>query len=221
MKQNAIRLLLALNLALAAALAWLWVDAQGQWRNTRWQPPLPVQPDFAGLASSLPVPQAPDIAKFIATLERPLFTPSRKPAPPKSSAVAAAEPPPDPLANIHLFGLFGGAESGGMLVRIDGKNKRIVLNETFGGWTLQSIRGREATVVRNGEMRVLSLLQARPASLPASKADAPANVPVAASSPVVITTPEQEAQRREEAQRDRLRRRNELRAKAGAPPITQ
>ena len=56
MKQNAIRLLLALNLALAAALAWLWVDAQGQWRNTRWQPPLPVQPDVRKAPFFFPEP---------------------------------------------------------------------------------------------------------------------------------------------------------------------
>ena len=41
--------LIALNLALAGGLAYLWLDEQGQPRDLSWQPPAPLVPDTQAL----------------------------------------------------------------------------------------------------------------------------------------------------------------------------
>ena len=87
MKQHTIRVLIALSLVLLLALAWLWFDTDGKPRNVHWQPPSPHKPDFAGMIPPLPQQDPADLNRFVATLERPLFSPSRRPPP----------PPPPPL----------------------------------------------------------------------------------------------------------------------------
>ena len=110
MKQYTIRIVGAVLLLLGAALAWLWFDANGALRNVRWQEPEPHQPDFSSMVAQLPSQEPTDLSRFVATLERPLFSPSRRPPPPPPPpTVAPPPPPPDPLANIHLFGVFAGA----------------------------------------------------------------------------------------------------------------
>ena len=81
MKQYTIRIVGAVLLLLGAALAWLWFDANGALRNVRWQEPEPHQPDFSSMVAQLPSQEPTDLSRFVATLERPLFSPSRRPPP--------------------------------------------------------------------------------------------------------------------------------------------
>lgn len=219
---NAIVVLSAVALLLVAALVWAWVDPAGNVRNTNWVPPAPIKPDLSGYSTQMTPPENPDISRFIATLERPLFSPTRKPPPKVVEPAVAQAPPPDPLAGIHIFGLFGWESGGGMLARIEGKVRRVTLNDTFGGWTLKSISGREAVVERGGESRTLKLEQAR---VPQPKAARPEGTPEQPLASPQATSPGasavEQAQIREEAARERIRRRNELRSRAGARPITQ
>lgn len=227
-KLRILHVLLGACVALGALLAALWVDSSFQWRNVNWQKPEPLRPDLQGLTPTVAPPRAVDISRFVMMLDRPLFAVNRRPPPPKPVASDTASAQPDPLAGIHIFGLFGGEQSGGMLARIDGKIRRVAVKENFGGWVLQSVKDREATVERNGEVRVLPLVQARPTTVarpaggsppPGGAAVAPeAGAPAAAAAPAGMTA-EQRAQQAEEAQRERLRRRNEFRAKAGAAPL--
>ena len=229
MTQHGIRLFVVINIALLALLAWLWIGPDGKPRNLAWQPPQPVAPDRGSEAAALPEAKPMATGLFVATLDRPLFSPSRRPVPPAPKE-ADTKPAPDPLANIHLYGIYSTEDGpGGMLARVDGKVRRIAINESLGGWKLKSVQEREATLARDGEERVLPLAIARPA-MPAKAAAAAGQVPgaaaAAASTPAAssgggsaVGTAEERRQQLEESRRELQRRRNELRAKAGAKPI--
>lgn len=224
MKHYGIRLLFMLVAALLVVLAWLWFDTQGNLRNTSWQAPAPIAPDLGDEAVHLPTTRPMDVSLFMATLDRPLFSPSRRPAPPAPKE-SDAKPAPDPLAGLHLYGLYT-TEQGpsGMLVRVDGKVRRIGINESLGDWKLQAIREREVVLTRNGEERAIPLAISRPpvaGKAPVGGATASSAVAPAPATSSAAGAAEERRQEMEEAQRERLRRRNELRAKAGARPLSQ
>ncbi len=157
MKMSSMRLLALLNLLAVAGLAYLWLDQQGKLRNITWMAPLPVYPVIA----AAPVPGKPgntEPAAFFATLERPLFAPDRRPPPPPPPVLPP--PPPDPLAGAQLLGLVAG-EAGGVIIRAEGKVRRIKLTQKLGDWTLQSIEARNATFARANETRVVPLSYSR------------------------------------------------------------
>lgn len=167
-------LLIALSLLLAAALATLWLDPLTlQLRSTQWQPPAAREPDFAAMAPLLASRASPDAAQFAATLQRPLFSPSRRPpvplpppapAKPPLAAVVVEKPPPDPLAEVKILGMYAGANSGGIIAMVDGKARRAHLNDKIGDWTITSIGDRDVTFSQAGTTRVLPLEVKRPAS---------------------------------------------------------
>lgn len=209
-----LRFLLLLTLLLAGGLAWMWFDEHAQLRNLAWIAPKALPPDIKVLAGP---PKAGSIAGdaslFAAILERPLFAPDRRPPPPPPPPPASA-PPPDPLANIQIHGIFSGANAG-ILARVDGKLRRVKINETIGPWTLKSIAGRDVTFSQGAENRQLRLTYAR--------LDTPVAVPPVAvqakgpdqAAPANATIP----QRAQDETRDRIRRLNESRASRGLPPI--
>ena len=226
MKHYGIRLFLVLAAVLSAFLGWVWVGADGNLRNTAWQAPAPLAPDLGGEAVHLPAPKSEDASMFMATLDRPLFSPSRRPAPPAPKE-GDAKTAPDPLASLHLYGLYTTEQgSSGMLARVDGQVRRIGVNEVLGGWTLHSVREREreVTLTRDGEERVISLAISRPpqpGKAPAAGAASAASVSAGTVAPSSAAgAAVDRRQEMQEAQRERLRRRNELRAKAGAQPIS-
>ncbi len=225
MKRYLAHALVVISLALAAVLASQWRGSHGEWRQLKWLPPAAIQPDFsaalpAGLAAQSTA-EFTDPARFAAVLDRPLFSPNRRPAPAAAAVVAAVAPPPDPLGNVVLLGLYAGAGTGGIIATVDGATKRMAINETIGSWTLKSIVGREVHFVRGAETRVVPLLRVRPAasatapvvSASAGAMTAPAAAQTAATGNVAI------AQKMEDEARENLRRRNELRARAGLKPV--
>lgn len=204
--------LVALNLALAAGLAYLWLDEQGQPRDLSWKPPAPLVPDTQAHTMTHAVGSPPDMLAFAQVLERPLFSPTRRPPPPPKPP--APPPPPDPLANVHIFGIFVGEEegTGGMLASIGGKVRRVTHADDVSGWKIKAIKEREVTLARGEETRVLRLVQARPAAVPRPGAVTPPPRPVAgaATAPAVPMSPAN-AERAE-----RRRRLAESRAAAAA-----
>lgn len=223
MKHYGIRLFFVLVAALAAALAWLWVGADGKLRNMTWQAPVPIAPDLGGEAVHLPAAKPMDVSLFMATLDRPLFSPNRRPAPPTPKE-GDAKPAPDPLAGLHLYGLYTSEQGpSGILVRVNGKVRRIGIDESLGDWKLQSIREREVVLMRDGEERTIPLAISRstvPGKAPAGSATAAQPGALTPAAPSAVGSAEERRQEMEEAQRERLRRRNELRAKAGARPLS-
>lgn len=170
MNRVATRALILLNLLAMAGLAYLWVDQQGKLRNMIWLAPAPVYPVIA--PPSLPDKSTnPDASVYLATIERPLFAPDRRPPPPPPPVLPP--PPPDPLADAQLLGLVGG-EAGGVLIRAEGKVRRVKLSQKLGDWTLQGVVDRNATFARGNETRVIRLAYAR-LGAPAPVVNKPAN----------------------------------------------
>lgn len=212
MRSVPLRLLLLLVLLLAGGLAWMWFDQHAQLRNLAWVAPKALPPDIKAPAGP---PQAGSVAgdasQLAVILDRPLFAPDRRPPPPPPPPIPP--PPPDPLANIHIHGIFSG-ENAGIIARVEGKMRRVKINETIGAWTLKGVDGRNVTFGQGDEKRQLRLAYARldtPAPQAVVTNARPAPVPGAADRP----------QKAQDEARERLQRRNELRASRGLPPVTQ
>jgi len=215
MRFGPIRILLLLILLLSGGLAWIWVDRTGQLRNVTWTPPRPLPPEIKipSMNAQASADSATDLASILA---RPVFAPDRRPPPPP--APPAPTPPPDPLANIQIQGIFSGTNAG-ILARVDGKTRRIKVNDAVGPWTLKSVEGREVTFGQGEETRKLRLDYARLAP-PVTQAATPFAQTTTSSQPqppVVAGLP----QNIQDEIRDRLRRRNELRAARGLPALTE
>ena len=217
MRFGPLRLLLLLILLLAGGLAWMWVDQYGQLRNLTWVAPKALPPDIKVPAGPPKVGSIDGEAPlFAAILERPLFAPDRRPPPPPPPPTPPTPPPPpDPLASIQIKGIFSG-ENAGIIVRVEGKMRRVKVNETIGAWTLKSIDGRNVTFGQGDAKRELRLAYARldtpiPQAVVVNAQPAPVPVPGDANLP----------QKAQDEARQRLQRRNELRASRGLPPVTQ
>ena len=155
------------------------------------------------------------MGRFVAVLDRPLFSPSRRPPPPPPPP--APPPPPDPFADLQLVGLLTGKDHAGVLARIEGKVRRVRVNESIGAWTLKSIQDREVTFTSGEATRVLRMAYVR-APAPVAAAPARPALPMSVATPGISPSI---AQQNQEEARDRLRRRNEIRARAGLPPLTE
>lgn len=139
----------------SGGLASLWLDEDGQLRNTRWTAPVPVKVDTSQLAIfGRKDANASDPGAFLATLERPLFAPDRRPPPPPPTQ--AVQPVSDSLTDARLMGIMSGA-TGGVVLRAEGRVRRVALSQTIGDWTLKSVGDREATFERNQEIRVIRM----------------------------------------------------------------
>jgi len=124
------------------------------------------------------------------------------------------------LATVHLYGVFAGDEGGGIIVRVDGKPRRVHIGERIGAWTLKDIDNRNVTLVRGGETRVLKLVHARPAApAPAPAAGAPADRAANAAAPAPAPAAAGQRLTGDDFVRDRTARRNAARARAGLPPL--
>jgi type II secretory pathway component PulC len=161
--------------ALGGFLAWQWVDANGQLRDVHWQRPAAIKPNFGQPNLGLTTAEQFDAGRFMAILDRPLFSPTRRPPPPPKPVVV---PQPDPLDTVHLFGIFSGADGGGIIIRVDGRTRRVKIGESVGDWRLKEIRGRDAIFSRGSETRSTTLFQAKQLS---GGMPAPAAPPAAAS----------------------------------------
>ncbi len=209
-----IRLLLSLSLLLGGVLAWSWFEETGQLRNLTWVAPKPLAPDIKVPTTLAPVSeQQANPATYAVILERPVFAPDRKPPPPP-----APPAPPDPMANIQIQGIYSGANAG-VLARVDGKVRRVNVNETIGPWTLKSIAGREVTFTQGDQSRKLQLAYAKLGATPPPAPSAPvAGAPT--SNPAAYGNPVNTAQKAQDETRERLERRNALRTSRGLPPVT-
>ena len=88
----------------------------------------------------------------------------------------------DNLSTARLTGVYQGASTGGIIINIAGKDRRVALSTAVDGWTLQSIQGRNVTFASAGRTRVLQLPRAalttytglaKPPAAPAPAAAAP------------------------------------------------
>lgn len=158
MRRHALQILLLTNVALVFVLLWLWFLPDGSLRNVHWQPPEARKADLASMLPVLPGVGSADTSQFVAMLDRPLFTITRRPPPPPPPP--QPPPPSDNLSTARLSGVYQGEGVGGVILYIAGKDRRLRLNETIEGWTLQAITGRDVAFTRGGQRRVLTLPRA-------------------------------------------------------------
>ena len=159
MKRPAIAILVAVNVALALLLAWLWFTPEGSLKNSAWTAPAAQTTDYAQLLPPLPGSAQVDTSKFVAMLDRPLFMLTRRPPPPPPPPEAPA--PVDTLTTARIYGMFSSSAGGGIIINIAGKDRRVRLNESLeGGWTLKSISGNTVTFAGAGQTRTLTLPRA-------------------------------------------------------------
>ncbi|MBP6599932.1 MAG: hypothetical protein KA216_10885 [Giesbergeria sp.] len=182
MKRHALTILVALNVALTMVLAALWLKPDGSVRNIHWAEPAPLTNDYLQMLPTLPARQQVDTNRFLALLERPLFQLSRRPPPPPPPSAPEVAPVVDTLSAAQLSGVVVGDGAASAIITIAGKGRRVRLNESVDGWTLQSIQGRSVTFASGGQTRVLQLPRAAvanfsgaalPVALPAPPAPAP------------------------------------------------
>lgn len=208
MRRYLIPLVLAVDVALAFALAWQWVTPQGQLRDVRWTPPAPIKPVLTD--NALPTWSA-DLGSFIASLDRPLFSATRKP-PAKPEAVAAAAA--DTLGDVRVLGLYSfGDSGGGAIVRAQGKIQRLRQGDTLGGWTVKQVRPLELVLARGGESRTLDVKRG-----PDLGPDTPAGAggPAGPQNSGLVTPQQREQQAKQDADNSRAAV-NALRARSGMP----
>ena len=171
-------LLLSANVVAALALVAMWLQPGSGLRNTRWTAPAAVVADYRAMLPPLPEIVQTDTSQFLGMLERPLFSATRRPPPPPppSPSAAPVEPPPDNLRSATLSGVYTSADGGGAILTIAGKTRRMQVQQSFEGWTLQSVQERGVTFVRGGETLTLQLPKANLRAAPAGNAP-PATAP--------------------------------------------
>lgn len=151
-------ILLALNVVAAAFFARHWVDRRGQLKNHGWVVPVAVYPELPAVDTKLPGGLPPDTLRFAALQDRPLFSATRRPPPPPPPPKIDKPAPVDPLANVHVFGLFAGdGGEGGALLRVDGKIRSIVRGGKIGPWTVAAVTATELKLESAGGSRVLTV----------------------------------------------------------------
>ena len=189
MKKYSLHVLLAVNALLVLWLAYSWVDTSGSLRNVHWRAPDPQTTDYAGMAPALPGLAQADTSQFIAMLDRPLFSLTRRPPPPPPSS--AEKEPVDNLSSAQLSAIFQGANEGGVIIQIAGKHRRVRLKDEVDGWKLSAVQDRSATFTRAGATRVLQLPRAAVTTANTSVPPLQAGAPPAAGNPVnpVFTPP--------------------------------
>lgn len=101
-----------------------------------------------------------------ATRDRPIFSPSRRPPlpiPPAPVVVASPAPPPASAGpeqiQLTLLGTIVGGENGIAICLNRATNEvvRLKTGESFEGWALLSVHGREATLEKASQRTVLAL----------------------------------------------------------------
>lgn len=173
MNRRATSILLAINAAVAVCLALLWF---GPGSATQWQAPEAQAPNLDDARAAVLRPRPEVVAEFPRIVERPLFSPARRPAPSANSASDSekeATPPPVELDKLRMFGTINGPTMRGILAEVEGQSRFVGRGEKVGEWTLRSIESSEAVFEKGDERRVIPLplaMAAKPAPSAARQA---------------------------------------------------
>ena len=126
-----------------------------------------VRPVSAGVAptrtpSANPLWAIP-LSQLSETRDRPIFSPSRRPPPVAAAAVAPVKlPPPKREIRPPQLSLVGtiASEDESFGIFLDQSTKaalRLKVGEDYQGWKLQTIRGREVTMKKDGHAAIMTL----------------------------------------------------------------
>jgi hypothetical protein len=126
--------------------------------------PAPAQ-DSSGVTLSNPL-AAQSVERLSATVDRPLFSPGRRPPPrPVAQAPEPTAPPPPP-PDLVLSGIVMDGESARAVVRVGAEKKvvRAQIGDDIGGWTVSQIEGRKLVLSLDGRFATFMLFDREPAS---------------------------------------------------------
>ena len=142
MKPTAVFVLVLVNAVLLLALVTVWSGG-----SRDWSPPAPQRPDAASLEAEKIDLRRADMMALDESLKRPLFTATRRPAPAPVDGFDAIDGA-DPV----LLGIFA-AEGGGkgVILRVDGKVRRLRVGETLGSWTLDAMDDQGGAIFKRAD----------------------------------------------------------------------
>ena len=94
-----------------------------------------------------------DDASSQALIARPLFWETRRPVAAVAEPVVAEETETRSpgLKNVTLVGVFGGGDTGGAILVVKGKKRRVVVGDSVDGWRLESVAPDRAVFLSGGE----------------------------------------------------------------------
>ena len=157
--------------ALVVFLVWMLVLLLGIVRLIVLPEPEPVVPNVDSLdADSKPLVMALNAEDTSTILTRPLFWSGRKPDEPVAVVAkpASENSTAKPLKGVSLLGVFGGGESGGAIVAVEGSKQRVAVGEKVKGWTLNSVAPDKVTL-RDGPRETELVLREGTSSAPKTK----------------------------------------------------
>ncbi len=146
------------------AHAWLWLNPDGTLKNTTWTPPLPVPVQLSDASQSATTNLQLETSQLLTVSERPLFSKTRRPPPPPPPPPAPAAP--DIFSTAQLKGVFQSEQQTGIIMQVNGKSRRLRINDNLDGWTFKSVQGSTATFESNGSQRVITLKKTPSARAP-------------------------------------------------------
>ena len=128
------------TLCFAALAVWPWlVPPVPETRPLATPPAAPATPPLTAL---------PPLASFAATVEQPLFSPSRRPA---ANAPAAVVPAAD--SRYRLIGIVASGAKKTAFIADGGRRAQIGVGDAFDGWTVKEIGQDRVTLASpSGEM---------------------------------------------------------------------
>ena len=152
------RMALVLALVVAGCATALYAELQARAEGAQAAAPPPVEPAALALPSiEEPAVAVPPLAAYAAVVERPLFSPTRRPP-----VVAAPDEaaPPARRDELTLRGVMLAPHKRVALIEIEGADEEarwLAEGETLQGWTIAAVRERHVVLSEHGETRELAL----------------------------------------------------------------
>jgi hypothetical protein len=112
----------------------------------------------AGVKLSNPL-AAQSLEQLSAIVNRPLFSPNRRPPLPPVAQTRESAPPPSPLPDLVLSGIVMDGESARAVVRVGAEKKslRAQIGDDIGGWKVSQIEGRKLVLSLDGHSATFTL----------------------------------------------------------------
>jgi hypothetical protein len=118
----------------------------------------PPPKDSSSIALSNPLAAQP-LDRLSATVDRPLFSPSRHPTAPPAAQIPQLPAPSAPPPNLVLFGIVMDGERARAIIQVGAEKKmlRAQIGDDIGGWTVTQVEGRRLVLSLNGRFATFTL----------------------------------------------------------------
>lgn len=140
---------------------WMWLDEDGQLKNSSWTTPEPVPFDVASQSPLLPTEGGLANVAFLSVAERPVFSRTRRPPlPPPPPPPPPAPVAPDIFSNALVKGVLNYPGGSGVIIEMSGKSRRIRTGDSVDGWKLSRVEGSSAVFTSGDTQRLIPLTRA-------------------------------------------------------------